>query len=73
MKPLIVKVNDERYMSDEERGYVFIAGAEARYDPSRQMIEDFDKVVAMGTPRATTSLTTYRNVWGDNDGDDRDF
>ncbi len=71
MRPLIVKVNDEKFMTDDERGYVFLVGAEARYDPSRQMIENFDKISAMGTPRATTSLTTYKNVWGDNDSDDR--
>ncbi len=73
MKPLIVKVNYEKYMSDEDRGYVFLAGAEARYDSSRQMIADFDRVIAMGTPRATSTLSTHKGVWSDNDGDDTDF
>ncbi len=72
MRPLIVKVNDEKFMTDEERGYVFLVGAEAKYDPSRQMIEDYARISAMGTPRATSTLSTYRKMW-DNDGDDTDM
>ncbi len=73
MRPLIVKVNDERYRTDEERGYVFLSTAEARYDPFRQMVEELSRVGAMGTPKATSTLSTHKGIWSDNDGDDTDM